>query len=841
MATLRSTAPGLFALLAALALVASSVTVASAAGDRDKKVRRHLHMAEYLRLHENDPAAAALEYKKVLRLDRGHIVAAAALAECELAAGRPKQAVKALESLARRHKANPMVWSMLGDMRRQTGDRESALKAYERALKVQPGHVRSLAARAELSLEAYKEGHMGPEETKSRIDAYLAREGQRQTPRFMRLWRARVEMTGDEAAVMELDAVSDYEAAWEERSAKAIQRRMERARRGLEKCVETDPSRQRCFHYLGLVHSSVKAGGHYDLDKARSYLEKAPDLPEAQVELAVIDRKLDEMGQAEARLLEVLKKDPDHQRAKLELGILYKLDGKNGEATQAFIHAYEMGRGSSFGARALEELAYLEPKHQLVVSSLKFGAPAGSDVLSTERFRGAVELLERRFGGVEADAREVPVLGQMLQRIVEAADIDPAQPFRVAVLGSSQINAFALPNGHIYFTRGFFDFMAKAFPDRPIDQHHDVVAHVLAHEMVHVISGHTLRTQVYKAAVADAKQPLSPAVLTEVTRIHEMEADREGIVMAFLAGYHPRGGIAFLEARGRQGEIPAHLDHPTYDERIRYLEEYWSNEVRYAWMSFSFGLEALEEARELEASDPAGAARGYNKSIEHFKRFGQVLKPTREILNNMGIAYAKLGLLELPSGASPLHRWMTPFSVEQQLAVQYVSVRERIAATTGSTTRSIDKKPETLLDGQVQIPWQLDQASSLFREAVARRQGYSRSWLNLATVQLAVGDVAGAEQTVSQLPAGASAQDLTWIGNLRAVLAAETGKLDAAIVGFRKALAAPGAQKAARYNLATALHKAGKGGEAKSTYEAFLAAHPKGPWAAAARRALTTL
>jgi len=41
-------------------------------------------------------------------------------------------------------------------------------------------------------------------------------------------------------------------------------------------------------------------------------------------------------------------------------------------------------------------------------------------------------------------------------------------------------------------------------------------------------------------------------------------------------------------------EIPAHLDHPTFEERVHYLEEYWSNDVKYAFVSFRLGLDSLD-------------------------------------------------------------------------------------------------------------------------------------------------------------------------------------------------------------------------------------------------------
>ncbi|HEX8111729.1 MAG TPA: hypothetical protein VF516_28555, partial [Kofleriaceae bacterium] len=83
-----------------------------------------------------------------------------------------------------------------------------------------------------------------------------------------------------------------------------------------------------------------------------------------------------------------------------------------------------------------------------------------------------------------------------------------------------------------------------------------------------MIRRHNVNSAVFQAAVKDASTPLDPSILTHVTRLQEMDADRQGMVMAFLAGYHPRGGIEFMEIMGKELEIPQHLDHPTFDERV---------------------------------------------------------------------------------------------------------------------------------------------------------------------------------------------------------------------------------------------------------------------------------
>src|SRR5690606_16796748 len=108
--------------------------------------------------------------------------------------------------------------------------------------------------------------------------------------------------------------------------------------------------------------------------------------------------------------------------------------------------------------------------------------------------------------------------------------------------------------------------------------------------------------------------------------------------------------------------------------------EYWSNDVKYAWMSFSFGLQKMDEARAAETRDPSRAVALYRGAIDDFKRYRDTLKASKEILNNMGIAHAKLGVFATVDGQSPLSRRHAGFAVGRELALQYVSVRRAEAA-----------------------------------------------------------------------------------------------------------------------------------------------------------------
>src|SRR5690606_26429431 len=238
---------------------------------------------------------------------------------------------------------------------------------------------------------------------------------------------------------------------------------------------------------------------------------------------------------------------------------------------------------------------------------------------------------------------------------------------------------------------------------KKVDANNDALGHILAHELQHVIRKHTINTAVFQEAVKDGGRYLDRSILTHVERIHEIDADREGMVMAFLAGYHPRGGIELMEMMGKEMEIPKHLDHPTFQERVEYLTEYWTNDVRYAFVSFKLGVQAMDRGAKLEATDMKKAIESYEDAADNFKRFRSMLPSLKEAANDMGVAYTKLGVLAMNKDDSPLGRWQTRFSLERDSAVKYVNLarpEEKLQ------TRGTEKK---------RIPWQLREAIAAFK------------------------------------------------------------------------------------------------------------------------------
>src|SRR5689334_13859113 len=83
------------------------------------------------------------------------------------------------------------------------------------------------------------------------------------------------------------------------------------------------------------------------------------------------------------------------------------------------------------------------------------------------------------YGGLYENARVQSLIEKMVARLVAASE-RPELHYQVTILNSPAINAFALPNGHLYITRGL---IALANDEAEL-------ASVLSHEMGHVIARH---------------------------------------------------------------------------------------------------------------------------------------------------------------------------------------------------------------------------------------------------------------------------------------------------------------------------------------------------------------
>lgn len=188
------------------------------------------------------------------------------------------------------------------------------------------------------------------------------------------------------------------------------------------------------------------------------------------------------------------------------------------------------------------------------------------------------------YGGEYSD----PKLERMVARVVGTLTLDPENPdqtYRITILNSPNINAFALPGGYLYVTRGL---LALANDSAEL-------AAVLAHEMAHVTANHGVQRQQKEAEEVLASQVVNDVLgsdpsarvalvrgklrLAQFSRNQELEADAIGIRAIARAGYDPFAAARFLQSmaaysasRSVTGAVDEGLDflasHPTAPQRI---------------------------------------------------------------------------------------------------------------------------------------------------------------------------------------------------------------------------------------------------------------------------------
>jgi predicted Zn-dependent protease len=188
------------------------------------------------------------------------------------------------------------------------------------------------------------------------------------------------------------------------------------------------------------------------------------------------------------------------------------------------------------------------------------------------------------YGGAYEDPRLHAKLTSIVSRLVAVSD-RPDLSYKITILNSPAVNAFALPNGQLYVTRGLLSLANDSAE----------FASVMSHEMAHVIARHaaTREEQARKTElISSVKDVLSdPQVgamalahakvaLASFSRSQELEADAIGVGIAARAGFDPYGASRLLASMGRNADLYAashgsdarSLDflssHPATPERV---------------------------------------------------------------------------------------------------------------------------------------------------------------------------------------------------------------------------------------------------------------------------------
>jgi predicted Zn-dependent protease len=213
----------------------------------------------------------------------------------------------------------------------------------------------------------------------------------------------------------------------------------------------------------------------------------------------------------------------------------------------------------------------------------------------------------------------------------------PKLEFTFTILDADLVNAFAVPGGYIYVTRGLLEEVTSEAE----------LAVVLGHEIGHVCAWHSInmieKQMGYGALttlgaivsgfqlgpeamlmVAQTADLFTNLYLLGYSREYELEADRVGLRYAISAGYNPAAALSFFE-RLDQLEKQTGTDkwesyfrsHPPTADRIRLSQQY-IDQMSGARRTYADGFESYQELkRRLPESDPEAMGREEGRVYRH--------------------------------------------------------------------------------------------------------------------------------------------------------------------------------------------------------------------------------
>ncbi len=225
-----------------------------------------------------------------------------------------------------------------------------------------------------------------------------------------------------------------------------------------------------------------------------------------------------------------------------------------------------------------------------------------------------------QFGGVYENGRVSSYVNQIGQRIARVSE-QPNARWTFTVLDTPTVNAFAIPGGYVYVTRGL---VALAGDEAQL-------AGVIGHEIGHVTAGHSSlreeRTTIANlgllagaiglsvlgvdpnaaGALMQAGQVAAGGYLAQYSRSDELDADNLGIRYLVRAGYDPYAQAEFLDRMAASSELQARIAGKGYDaNRVDFFASHPANGPR------------TRQAIQVAEASGAVAARGAGRNQERF-------------------------------------------------------------------------------------------------------------------------------------------------------------------------------------------------------------------------------
>ena len=193
---------------------------------------------------------------------------------------------------------------------------------------------------------------------------------------------------------------------------------------------------------------------------------------------------------------------------------------------------------------------------------------------------------EQQYGGRYTDSQVQTYVNEVGLRVARLAG-RPNLRWQFTVLNSREINAFAVPGGYIYITRGLLYRL----------ENEAMLAGVLGHESAHIALRHSVKqieraqttrglTSVVGVAgsvfgygwAGDVTDVVANLSLMKYGRDQEKQADLSGLKYMTAVGYNPQGMVQTMSVLQRVakegGGAPEFLStHPNPGNRLQYLRQ----------------------------------------------------------------------------------------------------------------------------------------------------------------------------------------------------------------------------------------------------------------------------
>lgn len=220
------------------------------------------------------------------------------------------------------------------------------------------------------------------------------------------------------------------------------------------------------------------------------------------------------------------------------------------------------------------------------------------------------------------------------------------------VVDSPQVNAFALPGGYIYVTRGIMAYLNSEAE----------LAGVVGHEIGHVTARHGVRQQSTATVVglgailgsilvpgmntqagSSLMQALGQSLVAGYGREHELEADRLGAEYLARSGYNPQAMVEVIGVLKNQELYDVQLAKQEGREPRRYhgvFDTHPSNDARLK--------QVVGEARKYQVANPVENRDAFLKAMNGVY-FGD--SPDQGVIRNNALLHEKLGIaVQFPQG-----------------------------------------------------------------------------------------------------------------------------------------------------------------------------------------------